>query len=95
MMNILESELSQKSSILYDLINECCVLCDFSQMESDDILKDEIEYKSYYLSVLLKYVQGTNEQFSEEFFTQMIKMISINIFRSLPLIEGYPLLCLI
>lgn len=71
---------SEKQSLLIRKLHMCCVLFDFTDPTKN--LREK-EVKRQTLLELVDYVSSANGKFSETVMQEVIKMVSVNLFRSL------------
>ncbi|XP_041009030.1 serine/threonine protein phosphatase 2A 57 kDa regulatory subunit B' theta isoform-like [Juglans microcarpa x Juglans regia] len=71
---------TEKQNLFIRKLNLCCVLFDFSDPTKD--LKEK-DIKRQTLVELVDYVAAANGKFSETVMQEMVKMVSINLFRTL------------
>lgn len=76
-----EVDVSERPSMFLRKVQLCCTLCDFS-----DTLKSvrEKEIKHQTLCELVDIMQSGSFKFSEDMQEELIRMVSVNIFRCLP-----------
>mmetsp|Transcript_63812 Transcript_63812/g.73162 ORF Transcript_63812/g.73162 Transcript_63812/m.73162 type:complete len:578 (+) Transcript_63812:292-2025(+) len=76
---------SERLDLFRKKMELCCTLYDFSDSQAD---VNEKELKKQTLMELVEYVNSTKNVFSEQVMADVIKMVSVNIFRTIKGVQG-------
>jgi serine/threonine-protein phosphatase 2A regulatory subunit B' len=71
---------SEKPNLFIRKLNLCCIVCDFNNPTKN--LKEK-DIKRQTLTELVDYVSSANGRFSETVMQEIVKMLSVNLFRTL------------